>query len=102
MGSLGYTITISGIDSGDGYLRSEFAEDVTTTEAVAVDTACPDDFTNLGAMGSFGDFTVGIEIDCVEGTVTMDIQHTAYNGQWLGLVFSENMLGTALIYTTGN
>jgi len=100
--SLGYTITISGIDSGDGYLRSEFAEDVTTTEAVAVDTACPDDFTNLGAMGSFGDFTVGIEIDCVEGTVTMDIQHTAYNGQWLGLVFSENMLGTALIYTTGN
>jgi len=99
--SLGYTITISGIDLGDGYLRSEFAT-FTTTEAVPVDTACPDGFTSLGAMAPFDDFEVGIEVDCVAGTVMVDIQHSAYNGQWLGLVFSDSMIGTALIYTTGN
>jgi len=100
--SLGYTLTISGIDNGDGYLRSEFAEDVTTTEAAIVDTACPDGFVTLGAEGVFGDFTVIIEIDCVAAMVTMNIAHSAYTEQWLGLVFSDNMIGTALIYTTGN
>ena len=36
-----------------------------------------------------------------DDTIHIDIEYTAYNDEWFGIVFSETMIGEALVYTTG-
>eukprot|EP01083_Nonionella_stella_P283163 963682_1 len=47
------------------------------------------------------DFTITLFINCDDNTVTVTIKYSNYNNNWFGIVFSNNMLGNALIYTTG-
>eukprot|EP01084_Bolivina_argentea_P120110 212911_1 len=40
-------------------------------------------------------------INCMENIVQFDIQYKEYNNNWFGLVFNTEMLGDAIIFTTG-
>lgn len=56
----------------------------------------------ISAHGTLDDFTVGIDIDCQTEQVTVSIEKCNYMNNWFGIVFSDEMIGQALIYTTGN
>lgn len=56
----------------------------------------------LSSSGTLDDFTIGIDIDCDDKTVTVSITKQNFAETWFGIVFSNQMLGSSLIYTTGN
>ena len=51
--------------------------------------------------GSSGSFKVSLEIDCEDNTVTATIEYASYYENWWGVVFSDRMKGSALVYSTG-
>lgn len=40
-------------------------------------------------------------LDCLYNTISMDITLRSFNNNWFGLVFNEEMIGDALVYTVG-
>ena len=48
------------------------------------------------------DLSVDATINCIEDTIKMDIMYGNYRYNWFGIVFSNSMLGKALVYTTGS
>jgi len=103
---LGYRVTLTGIDDGNGTLLSLDQTEVITTTAAPETTAegsggCANAAT-LSATGSLDHFTIEITIDCVAQTITVNITNTDYNENWFGIPFSDTMIGTALVWTTGN
>lgn len=56
----------------------------------------------LSSSGTLDDFSIGIDIDCEEEKVTVSITKESFSETWFGIVFSDEMIGTSLIYTMGN
>eukprot|EP01084_Bolivina_argentea_P088914 160542_1 len=89
--------------------------DTTSTPTTGTPTTTTTTTTTTTATGSKGcdiqnlvpattimdDFTITLFINCDDNTVTVTIKYSHYNNNWFGIVFSNNMLGNALIYTTG-
>eukprot|EP01084_Bolivina_argentea_P143980 252729_1 len=105
-------------DHATVFLTSDVAADVPTTSKspttgqptpAPVITPSPTNSGNGGCGGneawtasdSFGDMDVILTINCIHETVTIDITYNAFNGNWFGVVFGNDMFGDALIYTSG-
>merc|ERR1712130_34504 len=58
----------------------------------------------LSSGGVLDNFKIGLDIDCDAETVTVSITRSdiKFMGTWFGIVFSDQMIGTSLVYTTGN
>jgi len=46
-------------------------------------------------------FILIITVNCNEETARIQLTYPGYNDNWFGLVFSDSMIGSALVYTTG-
>jgi len=56
----------------------------------------------LSTGGVLDDFKIGLDVDCDAETVTVSITKSSFSNTWFGIVFSDQMIGTSLIYTMGN
>lgn len=56
----------------------------------------------LSTKGALDDFIIGLDMDCDAQRVTVSITKNAFTNTWFGIVFSDHMIGTSLIYTVGN
>ena len=55
----------------------------------------------VAATGRFDNLLVDFYLNCEDETVTVTLHYDEYADNWFGVVFSENMLGDALIWTQG-
>ena len=40
-------------------------------------------------------------VNCTQEIITMDIEYPGFNNNWFGIVFNDEMIGDALVYTKG-
>lgn len=66
-----------------------------TTEEDGV--GCSSENGLVTATSSVDDIYIEFEIDCDTDTVNVMIEYSAYNDNWFGIVFADNMIGNALI-----
>merc|ERR1719242_587996 len=73
----------------------------TSTTEASGDTGCDGANGLVPVNGTVEDFNIEFEINCDTDTVRVRVVYSAYSNNWFGLVFAENMIGDALVYTTG-
>lgn len=56
----------------------------------------------LSTEGALDDLIIILDMDCDAQTLTVSITKNAFKNTWFGIVFSDHMIGTSLIYTMGN
>eukprot|EP01083_Nonionella_stella_P130747 396897_1 len=62
---------------------------------------CEGNEVRRNAPKAVDDFIVVFEINCITETLLVNITYSTYDDKWFGLVFAQNMLGDALVWTTG-
>ena len=63
--------------------------------------SCPQGGDVLTSNLIADDLTVSIDINCKLNVAIIDITYNTFNDNWFGIVFSNSMIGDAMIYTTG-
>merc|ERR1712190_438517 len=56
----------------------------------------------LSTEGALDSMIIQLDMDCDAQTLTVSITKNAFKNTWFGIVFSDHMIGTSLIYTMGN
>merc|ERR1719330_1780205 len=56
----------------------------------------------LSTEGALDSMIIALDMDCDAQTLTVSIIKNAFKNTWFGIVFSDHMIGTSLIYTMGN
>ena len=62
---------------------------------------CGSDGIKQNAPAIVDDFVIVFVLNCFTQRVSVNITYNAYSSNWFGIVFSDNMFGDAIIYTTG-
>eukprot|EP01084_Bolivina_argentea_P237166 398674_1 len=68
---------------------------------------CTDSLTASQNVGDGFDLIIGFTIDCIDNTISINVEYNAFSPNWLGIVFGEHMkpdnggYNAALVFTTG-